>query len=198
MMKRVLLLATVLLTAAATNVTQAQTGVEDPLHGCTTAGCSEANIGGDAVTPINPFANFGFFASPPQSGDLELKFLIPDNFGVAAAQAFATSVSVTGTSSSGLTLFSTTPWTSGNLESDYLGITSFANGSPPNPLSAWLGATQTIDPTATGYFVVLADMGQYSLPTPGGTLPDHFNLRVRFETHTDRARRRTRSMTEAE
>jgi hypothetical protein len=156
--------------------TQASAQVEDPLHGCTTSGCSESTIGGNDVTPIQNVTNFGFFASPAQSGDLVLKFLIPDNFTAAQVQAFAAAVSVTGTSSSTLSLFSTTPWTSGNLEKDYLGITSFANGAPPNPISAWLGATQTIDPTANGYFVLLADMGNYSLPNPGGVLPDVFSL----------------------
>jgi hypothetical protein len=159
---------------------KAQT-VEDPLHGCQSTGCSEATIGGTKVTPITSPINFGFFASPTQSGDLLLKFLLPDTLTLTQAEAFASSHSVTGTSSSSLTLFlnngaSSTPWTSGNLESDYLGFTSFANGSPPNPLSAWLPATQTLVPGADGYWVATADMGFYSLPTPGGVLPDVFSL----------------------
>jgi hypothetical protein len=154
--------------------------VEDPLHGCTTSGCTETSVGGNLVTPIGTVSNFGFTASPADSGDLVLKFLIPDNFALSTVQAFAAAVSVTGTSTSNLTLFSTTPWTSGQLESTYLGITSFANGSPPNPLSAWIGATQTLQPGANGYYVLLADMGQYSLPTPGNPLPDVFSLTSGF------------------
>jgi hypothetical protein len=174
-MKKLLLAAAFLISLPLANAVKADT-IEDPLHGCTTSGCTEATIGGNAVTPIASVTNFGFFASPAQSGDLVLKFLIPDNIALSTVQSFVAGTTVTGTSSSSLSLFSTTPWTSGNLESDYLGITSFANGSPPNPLSAWLGATQTLQPTATGYFVALADVGNYSLPTPGGVLPDVFSL----------------------
>lgn len=175
-MKKLLLAAAFLISLPLANTVKADI-IEDPLHGCTTSGCSEATIGGNAVTPITSVTNFGFFASPAQSGDLVLKFLIPDNIALSAVQSFVAGTTVTGTSSSALTLFSTTPWTSGNLESDYLGITSFANGSPPNPLSAWLGATQTLQGTsATGYFVAQADVGNYSLPTPGGVLPDVFSL----------------------
>jgi hypothetical protein len=74
-----------------------------------------------------------------------------------------------------LSLFSTTPWTSGFLETDYLGNT-LASGAPKNPLDAFLGATNTLQPTADGYFVLLAEMGSYNLPTPGGVLPDVFSL----------------------
>ncbi len=91
------------------------------LHGFC-AGCSEQTIGGHPVTLLGPggVTNFGFNSSPATSGNLQLKFLIPDNFTLAQVQAFAAGVSVTGTSSSGLSLFSTTPWTSGFLETDYL------------------------------------------------------------------------------
>jgi len=174
---RASLLATCIALAAAamTGAALADT-IEDPLHGFCSAGCTEATIGGNAVTPLPSVTNFGFNASPAQSGDLVLKFLIPDSVALSTVQAWVAGETITGTSTGALSLFSTTPWTSGTLESNYLGITSFANGSPPNPLSAWLGATQTLAPTANGYFVVLADVGNYSLPTPGTTPPDIFSL----------------------
>ena len=88
-----------------------------PLHGFC-SGCTEQTIGGNDVTLLGPngVTGFGFNSSPANSGNLQLKFLIPDNFTLAQVQAFAVGVSVTGTSSSGLSLFSTTPWTSGFLE----------------------------------------------------------------------------------
>src|SRR5262249_18457590 len=102
---------------------------------------------------------------------------------LAQVQAWAASETITGTSTGPLVVFvnaSQTPWTSGDLETDYLGITSFANGSPPNPLSAWLPATQTFNAVrrgVTGYWVVQADVGQYTLPTlGGGPQPDVFSL----------------------
>ena len=93
-MKRLLLAA---VAAFSIGVAHADT-LSDPLHGCTTSGCAEANIGGNDVT-ITTATNFGFFASPANSGNLELKFLFPDSLGLAAAQNFAATVSVTGTSS---------------------------------------------------------------------------------------------------
>jgi hypothetical protein len=159
-MKRLLLAAAFLVSLPLANTVKAD-AIEDPLHGCTTSGCSEATIGGNAVTPIASVTNFGFFASPAQSGDLVLKFLIPDSVALSTVQTWVASETITGTSTGTLQLFSTTPWTSGNLESDYLHITSFANGSPPNPLSAWIGATDTLAPTANGYYVVQADVGNY-------------------------------------
>jgi hypothetical protein len=178
-MRKLLLATTALL--ALSSMARADV-VEDPLLGFCT-GCTHVNIGGNDVTLLgaNGVTNFGFNSAPNNSGDLVLKFLIPNSFTLTQVQNFAGSVSVTGTSSSAMTLVSPTPWTSGFLESNYLGITSFAAGAPPNPLAAWLGATQTLDPTATGYYVLLADMGNYNLNTPGqGNSPDLFSLNPAF------------------
>src|SRR4051812_16223793 len=107
----------------------------DPLHG-TCAGCTEATIGGNAVTPLTQGAtNFGFSISPSgATGNLQLKFLIPNSFTLAQVQTFASAVGVvSGTGAHfPLTLFSTTAWTSGFLETDYLHNT-LANGAPKNP-----------------------------------------------------------------
>ena len=99
MNKKTILVATTLF-AGLVGYTSAAQAV---LHGFC-AGCSEQTTGGDPVTLLGPggVTNFGFNSSPATSGNLQLKFLIPDNFTLAQVQAFAAGVSVTGTSSSGL------------------------------------------------------------------------------------------------
>jgi hypothetical protein len=111
---------------------------------------------------------FGFSSSPINSGDLILKFLIPNNDTAPAT------LSITGTSSGTATLHAGT-WTSGDLEA-FLGI---ANASPANPIGAYLPSTQAVDPGATGFSVLTFNAGQYSLPLPsatGQTLPDVFQV----------------------
>src|SRR3954454_2604207 len=67
----------------------------DPLHG-TCPGCTEATIGGDALTPLTQgVTNFGFSSSPSgATGNLQLKFLIPNSFTLAQVQTFASAVGV--------------------------------------------------------------------------------------------------------
>src|SRR5262249_14646358 len=45
------------------------------------------------------------------------------------------------------------------------------NASPTNPLSAWLHATQALDPKAMGYWVFQANLGMTALGTSSGTGP---------------------------
>ena len=129
----------------------------DPLHG-SCLGCVHTNIGGNDVTVLGPLgvSSFGFTSSPPgASGNLQIKVLIPNSFTLAQVQAFDAGVNVTNAGSTfDLHLFSQTAWTSGFLETDYLGNT-LANGAPKNPLDAWLGATNAVlTNDATGYFVL--------------------------------------------
>jgi PEP-CTERM motif len=65
-----------------------------------------------------------------------------------------------------------TAWTSGDLTT-FLGISA----SPPNPLSSWLPATQTVDPGATGYFVQQGILSNpITIPgNPPPALTDLFN-----------------------
>lgn len=173
------LIAASALLAVATLITPAKADViDDPLHGAC-PGCTSVTIGGDPVTLLGPggVTGFGFTSSPAgATGNLQLKFLIPNNFTLTQVNNFVSGVDVTGTSSDlTLTLFSTTPWTSGSLEIDYLHNT-LANGAPPNPLDAWLGATQTVQSAATGYYVVTADMGPYTLGGQSDPLVDIFSL----------------------
>jgi hypothetical protein len=167
-MKRALLTAALLAVAALTPAKAQVTALDDPLHGCQSATtCTEATIGGTKVTPIasNPPVGWGFSISPgPQSGTLFLEFLIPNNDPHG-------SVTVTGSASLTTSLVSTTAWTSGDLTT-YLGISA----SPPNPLSSWLPATQTVDAGATGYFVQQGIINTITIPgNPPPALTDVFN-----------------------
>jgi hypothetical protein len=136
-------------------------------------------------TPIiqdtsTPLQNFGFNSSPSSlSGELFIDILVPND-----AKTPST-FSVTGTSSGTATTF-TNGFGSGGLVFDgknktfgadptlaqFLGI----NSSPDNNLQNLLGATTALDPAASGYAVLQADMGQYTLNTPGNVPPDLFNL----------------------
>jgi opacity protein-like surface antigen len=138
----------------------------DPLHGACT-GCTAANIGGNDVTVIGPngVSAFGFTSSPAgATGDFQLKVLIPNSYTLAQVQAFDAGVNVTNNGSTfDLGLYSTTPWTAGFLETDYLGNT-LANGAPKNPLDAWIGATNAVlTNDATGYYVLTAQTGAHVL-----------------------------------
>jgi hypothetical protein len=130
--------------------------LDDPLHGyCAGAGQCIDN-GTNSPTSNNPPVNFGFTVSPgPASGSQFLMdVLVPDN------KALPPSFAITGPSGTA-TLFSATPWTSGNLDS-YLGISA----SPANPIGAFLPSTQALDPGATGFFVFQVDLGAITLQGP--------------------------------
>jgi hypothetical protein len=100
--------------------------------------------------------DFGFTTSPgPNSGDLVLDFLTPDN------KTAGPSFGLTGTLAGTATLFSATPFTSGALDA-YLGISA----SPNNPIGAYLPSTQALDPGATGFFVYQVDLGTTTLQGP--------------------------------
>src|SRR5215831_1223538 len=136
------------------------------LHGfCgTTTGSQSAGsgCGGNGITFTNTNANFspfGFTRSPDSNNNLttpfnfELVFLVPNN----TTATFGTITGThTGIATATPSLFPATPWTSGDLAA-YLNETR--TGGPNNPIDALLSSTQTVDPTATGYKVYLADFG---------------------------------------
>jgi hypothetical protein len=126
------------------------------LHGfCAGAGQCVDN-GTNSPTTNNPPLDFGFTTSPgPSTGDLVLDILTPDN--KAAGPSFGLTGTLTGTA----TLFSSTPFTSGMLDS-YLGISA----KPANPIGAYLPSTQALDPGATGFFVYQVDLGTTTLQSP--------------------------------
>ena len=141
------------------------------LHGF----CSVANpcpdLGSNSPTSVNP-PQFGFATSgAADRGTLYIDILTPNNLGIPGPFTFTGYL--TGTAS----LFSSTPWTSGQLDA-YLGI---PQGPPPeanpaNPIGAFLPATQGCglnqgcDPGATGYYVFQALIaGTTTLPGNSGT-----------------------------
>jgi len=185
MSRKLLLTTTVLL--ALTSLAKAD--VLDPLHGAC-PGCSAQNIGGDDVTLIGPSGVTGFgFASAPggSSGDLPLKFLIPDNFSLLQVNNFIAGVKVTGTNQpvggTSLSLFTSATfgntWTVNDKSGgNTIGLEEFLgfNAQPPNPLDAWLGATHTAQPMADGYYVLTANVGQFTLGGQNDPLTDIFAL----------------------
>ena len=120
--------------------------------------------------------NFGFWISPgPQTGDYVIDLLVPNDAVNAASLTFNISGTDGGLTDSSLipstaaTLFSSTAWTSGGLDS-YLGISGGA--SPANPIGAYLDPSETaLDPGATGFYVYQADLGQNELQASAGSGP---------------------------
>ncbi len=134
----------------------------DALHGFC-SDCVDNTTLGVTSTGTNPPVNFGFWnAGNANSGTYVLDILTPDNGGSAPSGSFMISGSASGTAS----LFNTSAWTSGQLDS-YLGISA----SPTNPLSSWLSATKTVDASAMGYWVFQASLGSQTLGTATGTGP---------------------------
>lgn len=131
------------------------------LHGfCASANpCSEN--GANTPTAVNPPV-FGFSSGGQSAtGNLLIDILVPDN--LAQASPFTISGSLLGANTFMASLFSTTAWTSGQLDS-YLGISA----SPTNPIGAYLPATQSFQPTANGYWVYQANLGSVTLPSNSG------------------------------
>ena len=125
----------------------------DAMHGqCNGSPCLDNGTN----TPLGTSTTFGFTISPgPQTGDLIIDFLVPNNDAKPGSFAlnFANNV-LAGTA----TLFSATAWTSGSLAA-YLGISA----NPANPIGAYLPATQALDPGATGFFVFQVDLGTQTI-----------------------------------
>ena len=125
----------------------------DPLHGFCSGSLQCVDDGTNSPTTNNPPTSFGFTSSPgPESGDLLLELLVPNNLDPSPSSL---SFDLYGTLTGTATLFSSTPWTSGFLDA-YLGIYA----SPANPIGAYLGpcgstkpCTGDVDPGATGFFV---------------------------------------------
>ena len=167
-------LRTMLLAAVALMITNAANAIIDPLHGACT-GCTSNGTN----LSMNGTGTFGWLSSPPGlTGSLSIHVLIPNDTNLLTFVM----PPITGFASGTAALFSTTAWTSGDLTT-YLGP-PFASGAPPNPISSFLSATNTVDPAATGYFdFVLGDipvttglLGPGSIPndlfTLGGNLPN--------------------------
>lgn len=115
----------------------------------TTPACSDN--GTNTPTSTNP-PEFGFWASSgPTSGDLILAVLVPST-SATSNPIIDVSQAASGTPSSTTTsLFSSTPWSTGQLD-NYIGI----SGSPTNSIGAYA-------PTTGGYDVYTANFGPQTL-----------------------------------
>src|SRR5690242_9651053 len=138
-MRKLLLVAAAAMAAMASTPALAVKPVNPPtLHGFCSLGSMCIDNGTNSPTTVNPPV-FGFAASPgPATGTLWIDILIPNNITLGSLPtSFSISGALTGTAS----LFSSTAWTSGFLDS-YLGI----GASPANPIGAYLPATQGYQP----------------------------------------------------
>ena len=129
------------------------------LHGYCAPPTQCVDNGTNSPTSNNPPLMVGFTTSPgPTSGDLWVDVLVPNNEATnPSALSFALGGTLTGTA----TLFNTSAWSSGQLDS-YLTI----KASPTNPIGAFLPSTQALDPGATGFFVYQVDLGTTTLQSP--------------------------------
>lgn len=126
-----------------------QAASADTLHGFCWGGAPCTDSGSNTPTSTNP-PQFGFTVSPgPQTGDFVLVFLVPVGDGIQPS-----SIGVGGTASGTATLFSSTPWTGGQLDS-YLGISA----SPTNSYGAFSDGNVSDD----GFYVYEANLGQQTL-----------------------------------
>jgi hypothetical protein len=158
-------------------ISPAHAQVNQTLHGfCSQAGPLCQDNGTITPTTLNPPV-FGFTRSPDSNNNLttptfELLYLIPDVPSTNSLLSFTATGTHTGlTTAQTETLFSTTPWTTGDLLS-YLGLAQ--TGGPNNPLDAYLPSTRQEETAAgialsNGYFVFEANFG--SVTFGAGTDP---------------------------
>ena len=151
----------------------AATIVDQTLHGfCGTAAASSTCSDNGVITPTsqNPLSPFGFTRSPDSNSGLttptfDLVFLVPSNLAGANSQVLSNLGHNVGTPGPLTeTLFSTTPWTSGDLVSSYLDLTQ--TDGPNNPIGAYLAAeTNQGISGVTGFFVYQANFGSVDFGT---------------------------------
>jgi hypothetical protein len=158
-----------LLAAALLASTAAHADVLDPLHGYEVTTTGNVNTDNGNITPVAPGDGWGFVPSQaPQTGDLYLAILVPNNYAVAPNEAVTGNMP--GTSGAALG-----NWTSGTL-------VDFINGKLPgqfpnivpasgNTLSSLAGPAATLDTgTFNGFNVYLIN----DSPGVGGvTLQDY-------------------------
>lgn len=149
-------------------------------HGFCALGNTCSDNGTNTPTSVNPPV-FGFsYSGSNGTGTLWIDILTPDNLGIPGSftiSPFTNSGTLSGTAS----LYSSTPWTTGDLAT-YLGG---LDASPANPIGAFLPSTQgcgtnplqACDPGATGFYVFTANLGSTTLLANnlvGGTGQDNY------------------------
>ena len=165
---------TILLALAASamlaGVSQAQTLVDDPLHGqC--VGCVDTG----SVTPLPPgTTQFGFSISPANGqppGEFYLEVLVPTNEFTGASPVLS---SLKAPFAIGTDTLVPGAFVSGTLEGFVSSVVPGLLGAQPNnPLGGLLDPNEfALDPTATGFKVFLVDVGNtaaQTLPGPSVT-----------------------------
>jgi len=131
------------------------------LHGFCGSAHPCSDNGTNTPTSVNA-PNFGFSAGGHSAtGTVYIDILVPDN--VAIPSSYTLSGTLLGASTVTASLVSSTPWTTGQLDT-YLGISA----SPTNPIGAFLPSTKVYDPAATGFYVFKANLGNITLPSNSG------------------------------
>ena len=132
------------------------------LHGYCAPPMQCVDNGTNSPTSTNPPSGFGFTTSPgPKTGDLYVDVLVPNNEDASPSKL---SFALGGTLSGTATLFSSSAWTSGQLDT-YLG-SPIMGANPANPIGAYLPSTTKLDPGATGFFVYQVNLGTTTLQGP--------------------------------
>jgi hypothetical protein len=151
-MRKLTLLVAAALAAVATPALAVAPINPPTLHGFCSLGNVCTDNGTNTPTSVNPPV-FAFAASGQSaSGTLWIDILVPNN--VAVTGPFTISGALTGTA----TLFSSTAWTTGQLDA-YLS----SPASPTNPIGAYLPGAQAFQPSATGFYVFQANLGLATL-----------------------------------
>jgi PEP-CTERM motif len=127
----------------------ADTITDDPLHGFCFVGQTTCADNGSITTAASfSGSDWGFWISPgPQTGLFNVVFAIPNN------DPAPSSVPVSGTIQGNLVSLNVPKvgaWTGGDLAT-VAGITLPGGASPPNPFPNFIGFTQSVDASATGY-----------------------------------------------
>jgi|SRR5215469_3636355 len=154
----------------------------DPLH----FSCSNCGADNGTLTPVQAGqepTGITVTESGTNGGlvstDFILKVLIPLNFssspeavtGTLGASPFSGAANLFTSATQG------TMWTSGSLETDFLGFATAQGGSPPNPIGAFLPSTTAVDPLdTTGFFVLTLDLGGVTIPQQGQPGVSPFSL----------------------
>jgi hypothetical protein len=133
-----------------------------PLHGyCVTVGCPDN--GTNSPTAVNPPV-FAFSTSGQDAtGDFLVGILVPKDLSPPANFTIMNynNTAQTWTASP---LSTSSAWTTGELGAYMTGLgdTNLTGGNG-HPIGAYLPATQALDPSATGFWVYVADLGPQTL-----------------------------------
>jgi PEP-CTERM motif len=161
-----LLLAGMVLATMASGAAQAQVADDDPLHLCYASGCTGFNGVTISVNSGQGFKDFGVSSSPAsQTGTLWFALLIPNNENQITLPTV--NGTLNGNPFGGGSLFANVgTFGAGQSLTSVLGGV-FAGASPPNPFSAYAGATAALDSGFDHYTVYFAKIGGNNAFTTG-------------------------------